>query len=214
MFVKKSDGFYVDVDELTLVITESMIVTDGLVPSIFGFGPLLYSKSNGKVTRSTLTLATIFSTNPRDIIKEGDLRFLKYKKGDKFMIGHQVIKDVTHVEMMFKLLLGGGLPNIIDRRIYSTIIKNNINNNEKLDIPEILIEYMLAYLVRDGKDVTKLARVTGNEDYTFLNSRSVVMSESTFGALVFEDGATSVAVSMVRPKSAEKTSPLEYYAKL
>lgn len=208
---KKGNDSIVIVDKLIMHIYENQIVdADGTIV-FFAFGNC--EVTDGSKSYSTVfRLANIITSIPSEIIRgEGKDVHLVYNKGDIFVNGSTVVDDVTNIEMLFKSITTGSLPESIPLADYLKILKTNIQQNGGLNINDQDLEILLSEIARDSKDPTKPARLRDVNDYVFISFRALVAA--TDNAIYYEDPLAMMATGISR-KGPSVEVPSEKYIKL
>lgn len=150
---------------------------------------------------------------------EVEYRVFKYYNGDNFLQTRHMVKDVSNVEVFFKLMNAGKIPNTIP---YTKLIEMTNKclsmNGINIPVPQVTLQAYISEICRDASDKSKPYRIKAGKSakvdefaYKPANLREISRVSSTFAAITFEDIDAMITSSIVRTRTGgrESYSPLE-----
>lgn len=183
----------------------------------FLFGAIVIgTDEKGNIDTKTIKLGTkvtipIYSNS--QITIEGDHTLISFDKGDCIIDNRHVIKSIDNVAEMFNILTSGHLSKLVPYHLYYDIIFNNMESNEKLNFPNILLELMLGEMFLDEETGDKLRR-TGKDRGIPASIDDIIQTSGTFNSMTFEDATRSILVNLSKDRSKQRqVSRLEEFFK-
>ena len=184
--------------------TEKYAETVGENISLYGiFDYAIYDK-DGKIekTLTNFVLPTAFLTKPSNFeSKKGlkltkntpadDYRLLKYSKGDKVIVSCKIPQSIENVETLFKIMIGGNIPNTIPYdNIYEYWEKSMNLNGSSFKINSQIFGIFSSEMFRSIDDKSIPYRLSGETDpnkYTSISIKQLPNLISPFTAFISEN---------------------------
>ncbi len=196
------------------ICTKQVFEVDTTQITYMAFGKYKSESSEGAFVYGCNPITSI----PSEIIDskdEKDTVILKFKVGDIFSISDRLLIDSSYSEDFAGIMSSGKLRSDISIDNLVKIIRNSVNNNEKLEVPSLTYELILSVIARSSADVSKPWRLDKGKPYTLGASfRGLAAVTGTAQSVTFEDPSAMCLISSTRKDSENKKSSLEYYMKL
>lgn len=197
-------------------IPKSAVTPTDTVYSVLAHGSVLRCDGQVKADEElhSIVLGTEVITIPFEIIKpntgenDDNKHFIfKYKKGDVFINNAQSYKKTYTVYRMIQLYLRGTVSNLIPLTAHLITLQNTFKTNKSLGDNDLSVSLLLASLSRDGDDLSKPVRETGNSKYMFIGTDDLVALSNTFNAMIGPDAGRAMFIAMTRPYEEQTANP-------
>jgi hypothetical protein len=165
---------------------------------------------------------SVFNCQPSEIRKQtnlkltknnevADYRLLVFRKGDKVIVSTKVPKLPDYVEVFFRMMITGVLPNNIpyDKK-HEYILRNAEINGKNYQVPASLVGIVSGELSRSPNDLSVPFRLSKNTDMTAYKNINIVEIPniiSPYTAVTSENWDESMANAITNKN--HKYSPLE-----
>ena len=197
---------------------------DGDIIKVIGiFTYAIYDKNDKPIGGlKNMLYPNVFWTRPSESVKEtgikltknndvSDYRVLKYYNGDTVILSTKVPKVVGNVELFFKMLTSGVIPNNIPYDdIVNMVFDNATMNGYNYQVPASLAGVIVGKLCRSRSDIYTPYRLSGSNDqnnYTMVSIKDIPKFTSAFTSVTSENWDESIANALVNKSNTY--SPLE-----